>query len=73
MDCYACLDKGIIQWFVKKDDVEYEYCGKCSCKAGKRFSGMPPAESVLDPFEISNIIRRNKEREAEDTKSTANK
>ena len=73
MDCYACLDKGIIQWFVKKNGVEYEYCGKCSCKAGKRFSGMPPAESVLDPCEISDIIRRNKERGTEDAKSTANK
>lgn len=73
MDCYACLDKGIIQWFVKKNGVEYEYCGKCSCKAGKRFSGMPPAESVLDPFEISDIIRQNKERGTEDAKSTANK
>lgn len=69
IECYACLDKGIVQWFVKRDGIEYEYCGRCSCKAGRKFSGMPPAESVLCPFEISDIIRENKKREAEKCKS----
>lgn len=71
MDCYACLDKGIIQWFVKKDGVEYEYCARCGCKARRKFPGMPPAESILNPFEISEISKQNKKREEENAKSNA--
>ena len=61
MDCWACLDKGIVRWNVKKSNgYLYEYMGRCDCKKGSEWDHLISASAILDPFEISEISKANK-------------
>lgn len=65
MDCYLCRDRGIVIWTEKRKEHPYEFMGRCGCRAGKRFPGVPPAEAALSPFEIEAIEAANREMEQE--------
>ena len=62
MDCWVCLDKGIVRWKVKTAGGGiYEYMGHCDCKHGRDWGHLIAASSILDPFEMSGIAKDNKE------------
>lgn len=72
-ECWICLDKGIVKWTEDRNGVKYEYHGRCTCLKGNQFKGMILAESILSPFEISDISRENKRRSDDLAPSIANK
>lgn len=65
MDCYVCRDKGVVTWTEQHGGYQYEYMGRCDCRAGRNLEGLQPAAVHLSPFEISEISAKNKRIEAE--------
>ena len=62
MDCWVCLDRGIVRWRTKNDSgIIYEYMGHCDCKRGREWGHLIAASAILDPFEISAISKDNKD------------
>lgn len=62
MDCWVCLDRGIVRWRTKNDSgIIYEYMGHCDCKRGRDWGHLIAASAILDPFEISAISKDNRE------------
>jgi len=62
IDCYACLDSGIIIYPAQVDGAIYEYAARCICKAGtsRTEKGIPTIDQCGNAPDYQTIAIKNK-------------
>lgn len=59
INCFLCLDKGVITYFAQIDNVMSEFAARCICPAGEKWPNIPLIQDCLGAPPIDFIRIQN--------------